>query len=172
MPAIICFRRGENSRSRRSHSVQGSEDEHLSAASHRRSRAAISSRIRRNIPRRSCSVPVACDGSSKLQWRRLAWPEKTGLEACPLISIPTSAIARIARGWTRVASVPALATSKRSPAMARRNPSAVGRWAARLALDVWRTLTAFEACPGINRQRPCTKASNTTYNGIASSPSV
>src|SRR6266508_4204286 len=39
--------------------------------------------------------------------------------------MPTSAITRLASGWTRVISVPALATSKRSPASARRNPSAI-----------------------------------------------
>src|SRR3972149_5054277 len=41
-------------------------------------------------------------------------------------------MARIARGWTRVASVPALATSKRSPARARRNASAI--W---LRAELW-----------------------------------
>jgi hypothetical protein len=40
----------------------------------------------------------------------------TVFERWALMSIPTSCIARIARGWTRGTSVPALATSKRSPA--------------------------------------------------------
>ena len=46
-------------------------------------------------------------------------------EAWPAMSTPASAIARIASGCTRVASVPALAASKRSPARARSQPSAI-----------------------------------------------
>src|SRR3712207_971602 len=41
------------------------------------------------------------------------------------MSTPSSAIARIARGRTRVASVPALYASKRSPARWRSSPSAI-----------------------------------------------
>src|SRR5438094_2427891 len=46
--------------------------------------------------------------------------------------MPTSAIARMASGCTRVASVPALATSKRSPASERSSPSAI--W---LRAELW-----------------------------------
>ncbi len=41
------------------------------------------------------------------------------------MSMPCSAMTRIASGRTNVASVPALATSKRSPAQARNRPSAI-----------------------------------------------
>src|SRR5437870_13868504 len=46
--------------------------------------------------------------------------------------MPTSAIARMASGCMRVASVPALATSKRSPASERSSPSAI--W---LRAELW-----------------------------------
>src|SRR5688572_1553476 len=48
------------------------------------------------------------------------------------MSVFFSAIARIASGFTAVFSVPALPASKRSPAMARRNPSAI--W---LRAELW-----------------------------------
>jgi len=41
------------------------------------------------------------------------------------MSILVSFIAAIASGWTRVALVPARCTTKRSPASARRKPSAI-----------------------------------------------
>ena len=46
-------------------------------------------------------------------------------EVWPLMSIPSSPITAIASGRTPVASVPPLATSKRSPAQARSIPSAI-----------------------------------------------
>src|SRR5688572_23991894 len=48
------------------------------------------------------------------------------------MSMPISSIARIASGLTCVASVPALVTSKRSPARSRRMPSAI--W---LRAELW-----------------------------------
>src|SRR6266496_2213044 len=112
-------------------------------------RPRISSRILRNTWSRSSSEPEAAEGSSKLQWRRAVRAGKMGqrsfalshtvmtqsqgwarnrsnvFELCPPRSIPTSPMTRIASGWTRVASVPALAASNRSPPSARRKPSAI-----------------------------------------------
>jgi len=47
------------------------------------------------------------------------------LDVWPLMSMFRSAIARVASGLTEGFSVPALPTSKRSPASARRSPSAI-----------------------------------------------
>src|SRR2546422_1279046 len=59
--------------------------------------------------------------------------------------MPTSSITRMASGCTRLASVPALWTSRRSSARARRKPSAI--WL-RAALCVQRTRTRARAPPG------------------------
>jgi hypothetical protein len=55
------------------------------------------------------------------------WPMKPSIvfEVWPLMSIPSSAMTAIDSGRTPVASVPPLATSKRSPAHARSIPSAI-----------------------------------------------
>src|SRR5919112_1327354 len=56
-------------------------------------------------------------GSSRYRSRVFdSWPE---------MSTPSSSIARMAKGLTRVASVPALCASKRSPARWRSSPSAI-----------------------------------------------
>src|SRR5688572_14375795 len=55
------------------------------------------------------------------------WSRKRSrvLDVCDVMSMPRSAIALMASGWTRVASVPALSTSMRPPPAARSSPSAI-----------------------------------------------
>src|SRR5215208_4146456 len=112
-------------------------------------RARISSRTFRNARRRSSWLPTAFEGSGKDQCRRSLAPGKTRQasfassqtvmmrsrvsprqrssvsDSWAEISTPISAMTETASGLTRVASVPELNTSKRSPAMPLNNPSTI-----------------------------------------------
>src|SRR5438132_13356113 len=83
-----------------------------------------------------------------------AWPRYLSrvLETYAPMSMPTSAMARTASGCTQVASVPALATSSRSPAKARKNPSAI--WLrAELCVQRTRTRGGVASGPGSPSKR-------------------
>src|SRR5215203_3968943 len=119
-------------------------------------RSLIPSRTLRKTSNRSSSVPSALDGSSKDQCSLLWAPGKNGhaslasshtvitlskgscryrfrvLDSCSEMSTPISSIALMASGLTRVASVPALMASNRSPARWRSRASAI--W---LLAELW-----------------------------------
>src|SRR5215216_3613829 len=82
------------------------------------------------------------------------------------MSTPTSSIACMASGLTRVASVPALCASKRSPARWRSRPSAI--W---LRAELWvhrnRTLARSPASAAAATQAPLLGAGQQVISGLA-----
>src|SRR6266571_733611 len=114
-----------------------------------RRREERSSRVRRKAASLSVCEPGAPPGSVMLQWMRWGAPAKTGqcsaaesqtvitvskrwpsnsetdFERCPVMSIPISRMASMARGLTPMGAVPALWTSSVSPPRCRKRPSAI-----------------------------------------------
>src|SRR5215218_10028483 len=150
----------------------------------------ILSLTERKIARRSSSEPSPREGSSKDQCSLLWAPGKNGhaslassqtvitwskgscryrsrvLDSCPEMSMPISSIALTASGLTRVASVPALITSKRSPASCLNSPSAI--W---LLAELWvhrnRTLARSPTSAAATGHAPLLGSGEQALRGLA-----